>query len=103
VLQSEDVELDVTQVYGAEHLLRLMGMSGSRAYALKAFQRTVCVVKLPAMLAMTDLNARAMRSLALLLEDLLRYMEKHAKTLFVNKYMDTSDGYQGLATKGKKK
>eukprot|EP00730_Choanoeca_flexa_P012324 TRINITY_DN3980_c0_g1_i1.p1 TRINITY_DN3980_c0_g1~~TRINITY_DN3980_c0_g1_i1.p1 ORF type:complete len:285 (+),score=56.29 TRINITY_DN3980_c0_g1_i1:65-919(+) len=78
VLQSEQEDIDYTKVYGADHLIRLM-------------------VKMPALLALTNLDARCMRSLVILLEDLMRHMEKHADKFFVNTYQDTSEDFRKIA------
>lgn len=54
-------------VYGAEHLLRLIS-------------------KLPVILVKTDLSPRAVSQLAIRLNELVRYLVEHKADLFLNTY-----------------
>lgn len=62
-LLKEDPEMDPCEVFGAEHLLRLF-------------------VKLPGLLAHTNIEERNMAYLVLSLQDILKHMTRHIATLF---------------------
>ncbi|RKP06762.1 MRG-domain-containing protein [Thamnocephalis sphaerospora] len=67
----------VSDVYGAEHLLRLF-------------------VELPKLLAFTSLGKEDMTRLREQLLDLLKYMQKHAKQLFTDAYENASPAHMNM-------
>lgn len=106
----EEPDMDVCDVYGAEHLLRLFGMTKSLKTLLP--QRHVSqpaptlhltssplAVKLPALLAHTDLNAKATAALTACLHDLMRHMQKNLAKVATGTYEDTTATYRKMASK----
>jgi mortality factor 4-like protein 1 len=69
---------ELSHIYGAEHLLRLM-------------------VSLPALIAQTTMDQQSVATIKEHIEQLLQFLEKHKKTLFLKCYESVSPGYEALA------
>lgn len=68
----------MSEIYGAEHLLRLF-------------------VSLPGLIAQTNMDQQSVGQLRSHLEDFLRYMAKHQDKLFQKEYENTSSRYEANA------
>ncbi len=75
-----DEEINPSQVYGAEHLLRLL-------------------LKLPYMLETTGVDIEMMRRIAEHVNELTKYMQKNGRILFMPEYEAASDEYMAAAAK----
>ena len=59
-----------------------------------------CVtVKMPALLAHTDMDARAMASLMYMLRDFLKFLSTHAGRFFEEQYTETTPDYRAQVQK----
>ncbi|CAO3596106.1 unnamed protein product [Absidia cylindrospora] len=68
---------DMTDIYGAEHLLRLY-------------------VQLPSMISHTSLDTTVVSALADHLGDILQYIQKRQKHFFVTEYQNATPSYVSL-------
>lgn len=69
---------DPSEVYGSEHLLRLL-------------------VSLPGLIAQTGMDQQAVAVLKEFLEDFLKYLDQNNTRLFVKKYDNVSPSYEALS------
>lgn len=69
---------DPSEVYGSEHLLRLL-------------------VSLPGLIAQTGMDQQAVAVLKEFLEDFLKYLDQNNARLFVKKYDNVSPSYEALS------
>lgn len=74
IVKGQRVASKPSEIYGAEHLLRLF-------------------VKLPSMLAQTTMDAEATAQVQTRLGDFLKYLQKHHSSLFLTDYDKASDTY----------
>lgn len=72
------VEKTPSELYGAEHLLRLMSC-------------------MPGLIAQTSMDQQLIAVLKELLEDLIDYMARHSEKLFPMKYENTLPGYDAMS------
>ncbi|KAG0165327.1 Esa1p-associated factor [Apophysomyces sp. BC1034] len=70
-------EREMVDIYGAEHLLRLF-------------------VQMPSLIAHTDMDSDAVGVLTDHLTDILKYMQKTQKNIFLNEYENATPGYVSL-------
>lgn len=71
-------DLNVSEIYGPEHLLRLF-------------------VSFPALIAQTNMDQQSIAVLRQHLEDCLRFMVENRQTLFLKEYESTSPQYESVA------
>lgn len=71
-------DLPLSEVYGPEHLLRLM-------------------VSLPALISQTTMDQQSVATLKEHIESLLIFLERHKRPYFLKKYENVTPGYEALA------
>lgn len=69
---------ELSKIYGAEHLMRL-------------------IVSLPALIAQTTMDQQSVGTLKEQLEDLLQFLDRNKKEIFLKNYENVSPGYEALA------
>lgn len=92
----------MSAVYGGEHLLRLFGTlaaaPGAHCVARESLtRRLAATVKLPMLLAQTNIAEGAMQRLAEQLQHVLTFMLKHAPRLFMREYDNATPDYCRVA------
>lgn len=87
---------DMSAIYGAEHLLRLIGMSTlDTRFIVRSL--TQLLVNLPAMIAQTTMDAESVALLKEYVEYLLQYLVQERARLFLTEYEHASPHYQNLS------
>jgi hypothetical protein len=77
----------LSQIYGAEHLIRLFGTCAMEKAAAPFTVLTVsAAVRLPVLLGSATIPERELTQIQPRLNDFLKYMQKHAASLFLVEY-----------------
>ncbi|KAG2228714.1 MRG-domain-containing protein [Thamnidium elegans] len=77
-IRRQNPDKDLVDIYGAEHLLRLF-------------------VQIPSLVAHTNMDAEAIHVLIDYLSDILRFMQKQQKHLFLTEYENADRGYVAIS------
>ncbi|TMW59657.1 hypothetical protein Poli38472_004726 [Pythium oligandrum] len=77
-IKSKNEDTPLSQIYGAEHLIRLF-------------------VRLPVLLGSATIPERELSQIQPRLNDFLKYMQKHSASLFLNEYQEAGEKYVELA------
>jgi mortality factor 4-like protein 1 len=99
-IQKTNSTKDLTDIYGAEHLLRLFGMYSAMMKGWLTVPIFLCIVQLPNLVAQTSMTEDTISVLNDYLMDILQYLSKRQKQLFVPEYQNATPAYISLVNHG---
>ncbi|KAI9909129.1 hypothetical protein PsorP6_015171 [Peronosclerospora sorghi] len=93
--QKQTTDVPLSQIYGAEHLVRLFGTTGRQKLTVPV---SSSVVRLPVLLANSTISSRQLLQIQARLNDFLKFIQKNSAAWFVTEYESASDKYVEQAT-----